>query len=311
MKITFLDFKTCGDLPEIEDLKKFGELVLFNTTKPGETLKRIKDSDVVITNKVLIDRKIMGRTKSLKLICVAATGTNNIDLECARAMGVVVKNVKGYSTDSVAQHTFSMIFNLINHLSYYDEYVKSKRYSKANIFTNLDREIREIKGKRVGIIGLGAIGQRVAQLSEAFGAEVVYYSTSGFNSNSGFKRVDLDELLKTSDIISIHAPLNDKTANLISHKEFKQMKPTVILINAGRGGIVNERDLAKSINQNLIAAAGVDVFEKEPIKKDHPLLKVKDKERILLTPHIAWSSIEARRELINGVCRNIEDFVHS
>jgi glycerate dehydrogenase len=310
MKITFLDVKTVGRLAELENLEKLGEVDIYMTTKPNETFRRIKDSDIVITNKVVLDRKIISRCTKLKLICVAATGTNNIDLEAAKEKGVAVKNVKGYSTDSVAQHTFAMLFYLINNLAFYDKLVKSKKYSSGQIFTNLDREIGEIKGKRFGIIGLGEIGEKVGYLARAFGSDVFYYSTSGSHNHSLFTRLELNELLSTSDIISIHAPLNDKTKNLISLGQLLLMKKTSILINTGRGGIVNEKDLAKALNKNLISGAAIDVFEKEPISKTHPLLQVKNKEKIVLTPHIAWSSIEARKTLLQRIYANIQDFMN-
>lgn len=310
MKITFLDVKTVGNLPEIDLLKTFGELQLFPVTKPSETWKRIRDSQVVITNKVVIDRKMMNKCPELRLICVAATGTNNIDLEAAKEKGIEVRNVKGYSTDSVAQHTFAMIFHLLNHLSFYDKYVKSKKYSAGPIFTSLDRPVFELKGKRLGIIGLGAIGQRVAGIAALFGAEVVYFSTTGRHDDPVYARVPLEELLKTCDLISIHAPLTEQTKGLISMAQLKMMKKEAMLVNTGRGGIVNEKDLAKALNQSLIRAAAFDVFEKEPLPKGHPFLTVKDRERLLLTPHIAWSSVEARRELLKGVYQNIADFIN-
>lgn len=308
MRITFLDVKTVGKLPEVDHLKSLGELEVYDTTRSAEVVKRIKNSDVVVTNKVVVDRKVMDKCMQLKLICVAATGTNNVDLEAAHERGIEVKNVKGYSTDSVAQHTFAMLFNLMNHLSYYDKFVKGRKYSKGEIFTSLDRPIVELKGKKLGIVGMGTIGERVAQLATAFGVEVVYYSTSGIHNHPLFKRLELKEILESSDILSIHAPLNEKTKNLICFEQLRLMKKEAILINTGRGGIVNEKDLAKSLNQDLISGAAIDVYEKEPLSKASPLLKVKNKEKILLSPHIAWSSVEARKELLRGVYKNIEEF---
>ena len=311
MKITFLDAKTVGKLSEIERLKELGELEVYQTTQPSETLKRIKDSDVVITNKVLIDEKIIRNSPKLALICVAATGLNNIHLDAAKEKGVEVKNVKGYSTDSVAQHTFAMLFHLMNHLTYYDKYVKSKKYSSQSLFTSLDREIFELKGKRFGIIGLGAIGTKVGELASVFGAEVVYFSTSGIHMDANFKRVELEELLRTCHVVSVHAPLNEKTKNLIGWSQFQMMKKQSVLLNTGRGGIINEKELVKALNNNLILGAAVDVFEKEPLGKTHPFFKTKNKEKLLLTPHIAWSSVEARKQLLNGIYHNITEFINS
>jgi lactate dehydrogenase-like 2-hydroxyacid dehydrogenase len=310
MKIVFLDADTIGKLPELDELKKFGEVTYYSSTTHEETAERIIGAEIIITNKVIIDHNIIEASPALKLICVAATGMNNIDLKCAGERGVSVKNAKGYSTDSVAQLTFGLILNLLNHISFYDAYVKSGKYSADKSFTNLSRKIIQIKGKTLGIIGLGAIGQRVAEIARAFGAHVIYYSASGKNNNSSYKKVNLDELLAASDIISIHAPLNDFTQNLITYAQLSKMKPASLLINAGRGGIVNEVDLARALNANLISAAALDVYGQEPIAASSPLLKIKNPEKIILTPHIAWSAIEARQELLRQVIRHIEDYLH-
>jgi len=309
MKIVFLDAKTVGDLSEIEDFKKFGDLKVFQTTKQVDVMKRIKGAEVVITNKVVIDKKTIKNSPDLKLICVAATGTNNIDLDAAMKAGIKVRNVKGYSTESVAQHTFALLFYILNHLSFYSSFVNSKKYSRSEIFTSLDREIREINGKVFGIIGLGAIGQRVADLAMAFGAQVIYYSTSGKHTDIRYKRVSLEELLAVSDVISIHAPLNENTKGLIGLTELKKAKRTAVILNTGRGGIIKEKDLVTALNKNIIHAAGIDVYEKEPISPTHPFYNIKQKERLVLTPHVAWSSVEARRELVAGVSKNIQEFI--
>ena len=311
MKIVLLDALTLGDLKEINDFSQFGELTVFRFTKPDETIDRIENADIVITNKVVIDKNVMDKSPSLKLICVAATGTNNIDLEYAEKKNILVKNVKGYSTDSVAQHTFSLMLHILNHVDYYDQYVKSKGYSNSGIFTHHAKPVYELKGMKLGIIGLGAIGERVAEIASVFGMQIIYYSTSGFNSNSKYKKVSLEQLLVESDIISIHAPLNEKTKNLISYKDLKQMKSSSIILNTGRGGIINERDLAKALDENLIRAAALDVFEKEPISAENPLLMIRDKEKLLLTPHIAWASVEARQELVKGISNNINSFIQA
>jgi lactate dehydrogenase-like 2-hydroxyacid dehydrogenase len=310
MKIVFLDADTIGKLPELNELKKFGEVTYYSFTTHEETASRINDAEIIITNKVLIDRKIIEVTPSLRLICVAATGMNNIDLKCAEEKNVMVKNVKGYSTDSVAQLSFGLILNLLNHISFYDSYVKSGEYSKGKSFTNLSREIIQIKGKTLGIIGLGAIGERVAEIAKAFGVVVIYYSASGKNNNPSYRKVNLEELLVTSDIISIHAPLNDFTRNLIGYGQMSRMKRTALLINAGRGGIVNETDLARVLDENLIAAAAIDVYEQEPIPASNPLLKIKNSEKTILTPHIAWSALEARKELFRQIIGHIENYKH-
>ena len=308
MKIVVLDAKTLGNV-HFDLLEKYGEVRIYPTTSYEERIERIEDADILITNKVIIDKEAMDAAPKLKLICVAATGMNNVDLDYAAKKGIAVKNVAGYSTESVVQHTFAMAFYLIEHLRYYDEYVKSGGWSESGLFTCIDRPFFEIFNKRWGIIGLGAIGKRVAQVAASFGCDVVYYSTSGANDDPDFKRVSLEALLSTSQIVSIHAPLNEKTKNLIGYKELELLQDGSILLNLGRGGIVNEEDLAKILEFKDIYV-GLDVTQKEPLPKDSPLLKFQN-ERLLITPHIAWTSIEARERLFDGIIENIEEFVAS
>jgi len=307
-KLVFLDANTVGDV-DLSGLKRFGNLEVFPWTKSNEVSSRIKQADIVITNKVKIDKEAMRQATKLKLICIAATGTDHVDLAYARKKGIVVTNVAGYSTQSVVNVTFAMFFYLLTHLRYYDNYVKTGEYAKSDIFTNLNKPFWELQGKRWGIIGLGNIGTAVARVARCFGCEVVYYSTSGKHVDKEFKRVSLEELLKFADVVSIHAPLNTNTRDLITYYELKLMKKTAILLNLGRGGIVNERDLARALNEDLIAAAGLDVLEREPIKKNSPLLNIKNKEKILITPHIAWASLESRKRLINQIILNIQAFL--
>ncbi|WP_206017947.1 D-2-hydroxyacid dehydrogenase [Rhodohalobacter barkolensis] len=310
MNIVFLDAKTVGTPPNLDKLKELGDVTFYPSTRPDQTEERIKDAEIVITNKVVLDEELISKyAGQLKMIAIAATGMNNVDQEAAEKHGVKVKNVAGYATDSVAQSTFSMLFRLMQDLEYYDQFIKSGEYSKSEIFTNLDRPFHELKGKRFGIIGLGTIGQRVAEIAEVFGAEVVYYSTSGKNTDQPYKRLDLEELLQTSDVVSIHAPLNENTNNLIAYNQIKKMKKSAILINTGRGRIVNESDLAMALDEELIAGAALDVFEQEPMSEDNPLLKVQNSSRLLMLPHITWSSVEARTEMIDGVYANIREFI--
>jgi glycerate dehydrogenase len=252
----------------------------------------------------------MDACSRLKLVCVAATGMNNVDLEYARQKDIEVRNVAGYSTESVAQSTFSMLFYLLHKSRYYDEYVLSGDYVKSPVFTHSGPSFWELKNKTFGIIGMGTIGSRVAQLATAYKSRVIYYSTSGKNREAGYKNVDLKELLKTSDVISIHCPLNDQTHNLIGSQELDMMKPEVILLNMGRGGIVNEKALANAIDTKQISGAAVDVLTSEPIKHDNPLVKVENKDRLFITPHIAWASIESRRLLVEKISQNIIDFLN-
>ena len=304
MKIVLLDALTFGDT-DLSGFENLGEVAVYQTTSPKELLERIEGSDVIVTNKVVIDEAAMNATPSLKLICIAATGMNNVDLEAAKQKGIEVKNVAGYSTDSVIQHTFSMLFYLMGHSKYYDEYVKSAEYSKSPVFTNVSKPFFELKGKKWGIVGLGSIGRGVANVAQAFGAEVSYYSTSGKNSTSDFKSVTFDELLSESDIITIHAPLNEQTQNLFDYKALAQCKKGAIVLNLGRGGIVNEDAVAKIVDERNIYF-GLDVLAQEPMRENHPLLNIKNRENIYVTPHIAWASVEARERLIASVIENIQ-----
>jgi len=309
INMAILDAATLGSDISLAGLGKFGYLSIFDNTLPREVADRIKGYQVVITNKVIMGRDTMESSPDLKLICVAATGTNNIDLACAREKGIAVTNVAGYSTQSVVQHAFTILFALVGNVGFYDGYVKSGEYSKNGIFNCTAKPFCEIAGRRFGVIGLGAIGRGVAKAADAFGAEVVYYSTSGKNDNPDFRRMELVELLETSDFISIHAPLNDSTKNLITLEKLKMMKRTAYIMNLSRGGIINEADLAAAIDMKAIAGAAIDVYSVEPLPPDHPYLKVKNRERLLLTPHMAWTSIEARRRLVNEIILNIEYFL--
>ena len=307
MKIVILDRATLGFDVDISVFEKYGTVISYDFTKKEETEDRIKDADIVLTNKVLITKEHMDNS-NIQLICITATGMNNVDLEYAKIKKIEVKNVAGYSTSSVVQVGFSMIFYFVQKLNYYKNYVDQGKWQKSDIFTHIDKPFFELDGKKVGIIGLGEIGRNFAKKAKAFDCEVMYYSTSGRNSNSEYKQVSLDELLKTCDIITIHAPLNDDTKDLLNYENMKTIKDGAILLNLGRGGIINEVDLAKIIDEKEIYC-GIDVVSVEPILESNPLLKVKNKEQLLLTPHIGWASIEARRKLISLVAKNIESFI--
>ena len=307
MKLVILDRATLGFDVDVSIFEKFGEVISYDVTKANETLERVKDADIVITNKVVINKEHMDNSK-MKLVCITATGTNNVDLVYAKEKNIEVKNVAGYSTSSVVQVAFSMIFHFVTRLDYYKKYVDEGNWQKSEIFTHIDMPIFELANKRVGIIGLGEIGRDFARKAKAFDCEVVYYSTSGKNSNDEYKRVELEELLSTCDIISIHAPLNESTKDLLNYENMKNMKDGAILLNLGRGGIINEPDLAKIIDEKEIFC-GIDVVSAEPIKESNQLLNVKNKNRLLLTPHIGWASVEARTRLINLVAKNIEEFI--
>lgn len=307
MKIVILDRATLGFDIDMSVFEVLGEVKSYDITKPNEIIQRLQDADIVITNKVVISKEVMDNS-NLKLICISATGTNNVDLEYAKQKNIQVKNVAGYSSSSVVQLAFSMIFHIVQKLDYYKKYVDEGNWQKSQIFTHIDKAFFELDGKKVGIIGLGDIGRNFAKKASAFDCEVMYYSTSGKNSNSEYKQVSLDELLSTCDIISIHCPLNENTKDLLNYENMKNMKNGAILLNLGRGGIINEVDLAKIIDEKEIYC-GIDVVDIEPILEDNPLLKVKNKQRLLLTPHIGWASIEARTRLVKMVAENIKEFI--
>ncbi|MFW0712412.1 D-2-hydroxyacid dehydrogenase [Aliarcobacter butzleri] len=307
MQIVILDRATLGFDIDVNIFSKFGNVTSYDSTKENETAQRVKNADIVLTNKVVIGKNEIDNS-NIKLICITATGMNNVDLEYAKEKNIAVKNVAGYSTSSVVQVGFSMILYFVQKLNYYKKYVDEGNWQKNELFTHIDEPFFELDKKRVGIIGLGEIGRNFAKKAKSFDCEVVYYSTSGKNNSNEYKSISLDELLKTSDIISIHAPLNENTKNLLTYENMKNMKDGAILLNLGRGGIINENDLAKLIDEKEIYC-GIDVVSKEPIEESNPLLKVKNKNRLLLTPHIGWASIEARTRLVNMVAKNIEDFI--
>lgn len=304
MKIVFLDAATMGDV-SFEPFEQLGEFVSYATSTPEEARQRVKDADVVMINKVLVNKELIDAAPGLKLICVAATGVNNIDVDYASSKGIPVRNVAGYSTDSVAQSTFMHILSLAGGSPYFDNSVKSGSYSRSGMFTDPNWNWWELAGKTIGIIGLGNIGKKVAQIAEAFGMKVCYYSTSGTGHCKDYPCLSLEELLKASDVVSIHAPLNERTLNLLGTKQFAMMKPTAIVVNAGRGAIIVEEDLAEAVDNGVIAGAGIDVFVQEPIPEDHPYLKMKHPERMRLAPHIAWASVEARRRLVVMMADNV------
>jgi len=307
MKIVLLDTLTFGET-DLSAFYELGAVETFETTSKEQTQERITNADVIVTNKVVITDVHMENAPKLKLVCVAATGMNNVDLEAAKKRGIEVKNVSGYSTASVIQHTFSMLFYLVGHSKYYDEYVKGGSYSKSPIFTDITKPFFEIKGKKWGIIGLGTIGHGVANIAKIFGTQICYFSTSGKNSSKDYLRVELDELLKSCDIISIHAPLNEKTINLLGYEQLLTCKNGAVILNLGRGGIIDEKAVARIIDEKNIYF-GLDVLEKEPIEQNHPLLYVKNHNNLYITPHIAWASVEARDKLITSVVENIREFV--
>ncbi|MDO4188947.1 MAG: D-2-hydroxyacid dehydrogenase [Lachnospiraceae bacterium] len=309
MKIVALEIKNIGEDISTDMFKEFGEFETYLNSKPEEMPERCKGADVIIVNKLPVNEETIGDIDTLKVVLITATGFDNLDMPYLKSRGIKVCNVKGYSTDSVAQHTFALLFYVYEKLRSYDDFVKSGDYSKYDIFTCFDEPFNELTGKVWGIVGLGAIGRRVAKIATAFGCDVVYYSTSGKNSNNDYEQVDFDKLLEISDIISIHSPLNEKTKYLFNAETFKKMKKSAVLINVGRGPIINDRDLTDALKNDEIAAAALDVLEKEPMAADSPYFEITDSRKLFITPHIAWATKEARERLMMETYRNLKAIV--
>ncbi|MBQ9309669.1 MAG: hydroxyacid dehydrogenase [Bacteroidales bacterium] len=304
MKIVFLDAKTMGST-SLEEIAALGDLTVYPSSTAEEARKRAKDAEVVILNKVIVDEAFLDAAPKLKLICEAGTGINNIDLPLCTARGVEVRNVEAYSTDSVAQITWMHILNLAGLAFHYDAIVKDGTYSGFPVHTDDEHPFTELSGKTLGIVGMGAIGQKVAAIGTAFGMKVVYFSTSGTKHCTLYPALGLEELLRTSDVVSIHAPYNSRTAGLIAYEQMRQMKPSAVLVNTGRGGIAVEADLARALDEGIIAGAALDVYVKEPLPADSPLLHLRHPERIRFSPHIAWGSVEAKARLAHEIAGNI------
>ena len=304
MKIVFLDAISMGDV-SLEEMASLGELVCYPSSTAQEARERVKDADVACLNKVIVDQAFLDAAPRLKLICEAGTGMNNIDVKLCTERGVIVRNVAAYSTDSVAQTAWMHILNLVGRAFHYQDFVRSGAYSRNPVHVDFKHPFIELAGKTLGIVGMGAIGQKVAVIGRAMGMEVIYYSTSGTSHCKDYPSVSLPELLEKADIISIHAPYNERTAGLIGYEELCRMKPTAYLVNTGRGGIAVEADLARALDEGRIAGAALDVYVKEPLPADSPLLHLLHPERLLFSPHIAWYSYEARARLAHEMAENI------
>lgn len=306
LKIVYLDAATFGGF-SLEPIASLGELVCYPTTTAEQAMERVSDADVLIVNKVRVTEALLDAAPRLKLVCEAATGVNNIDLDACARRGIPVRNVVGYSTDSVAQLTFTQILRMLCNVQRYDSYVKSGAYFEGGIFTDVSDPFVEIAGKTIGIIGMGAIGQAVARIAVAFGMKVMYYSTSGTGHCALYPCVSLEELLRSSDVVSVHCPLTPATDALIGEAELAMMKPTAVIVNMARGGIVAEKALADALDAGIITAAAIDVYCTEPVPSDHPYMTMAHPERMFLTPHVGWASREAIVRLIGKVAENISD----
>ncbi len=306
MNIVFLEAATLGDDVDLSSFKKLGNVITYPLSDPEKNAERCLEADVVVLNKIPVGAALLDGNDRTKLVCITATGTNIVDFPYVNGRGIVIANVKGYSTESVVQHTFALAFFLWERMHYYDCFVKSGEYARCDVFSHFTEKFHELSGKTWGIIGLGAIGRRVAEVAACFGCKVIYYSTSGSHDEPGFERRTLPELMSSSDIISVHAPLNDATRGLVGAGELGLMKKDAIILNLGRGGIIDEAALADALEAGTIGGAGTDVLTKEPIDKDNPLMRIKDSGRLVITPHIAWATVEARRRCAEEVLMNIE-----
>lgn len=310
MKLAVLERNSAGTDIDVSAFEKFGEVTYYPNTTAENTAERVKDVDIIIANKAPLNENTLKDAPNVKLICLFATGYDNVDIEYCRKRGIRVANVVNYCTSAVAQHTILLALALSEKLAHYDDYVKSGAYSAQSFFSNFDRAFNEMDGKTWGIVGMGNIGRRVASLAQAFGCRVIFYSASGKSTCTEYERVELNTLLGESDILSLHCPLSDRTRNLINKDAFDKMKKSAILINVARGPVVNTQDLYHALIEEKIAAAGLDVLEKEPMERSNPLSQIEDSTKLIITPHMSWASVESRTRLIEEVVKNIEAFLN-
>ena len=309
MKIVILERNSVGTDVSVDSISEYGETTVYRNTTAVDVAERIKDAQIIVANKVPLNESTLKDAKDVKLICEFATGYDNVDLNYCKSRGIKVANVVNFSTDAVAQHTFAMCLYILEKLRHYDEYVKSGEYAAQDRFSNFDLPYTELAGKTWGIIGMGNIGKKVAEIAKAFGCRVIFYSVTGRSSCTEYERVDFDTLLKESDFLSLHCQLSDITRNLINLDALKKMKKTAILLNVARGPVVNDEDLYTALTENYILGAGLDVTGTEPMKDSNPLSRSKDSNRLIITPHMAWASIEARTRCVSETCKNIEAFL--
>lgn len=309
MKIAVLEKVSLGNDLDISFYEDFGEVIYYDNTSKEQVAERVADVDIIIANKAPLTSETLANAQHLKAICETATGYNNVDINYCKEKGIRVTNVSGYSTPIVAQHTFAMALYLLEKLPVYDTYVKNGDYEKCPIFTCFEPYFTELEGKTWGIIGLGNIGRKVADIAKVFGCRVIFYSASGNNNSTDYERVDFDTLLAESDILSLHCPLTDRTEKIMNKEAFSKMKKSAILINVARGPVVDEQALYEALTTGQIAAAGLDVLCKEPIAADNPLANIQDSTKLIITPHMAWGSHEARSRCAKEVYQNIKSFL--
>ncbi len=309
MRIVILERNSVGTDVSVDSISKYGEITVYRNTTAEDVAERVKEADIIIANKAPLNETTLKNAQKVKLICEFATGYDNVDLAYCKSRGIKVANVVNYSTDAVAQHTFALCLYILEKLHHYDAYVKSGEYASQDRFSNFDIPYTELAGKTWGIIGMGNIGRKVAEIAKAFGCHVIFYSVTGKRSCTEYEQVDFDTLLRESDVLSLHCPLSDITRNLINLDALKKMKKTAILINVARGPVVNDEDLYTALMENYILGAGLDVTGTEPMKDSNPLSKIKDSNRLIITPHMAWASIEARERCVSETCKNIGAFL--
>ena len=309
MKLVILERNSAGTDVDVSCFEKFGEVTCYPNTVAANTSERVKDADIILANKAPLNESTLKDAPNVKLICLLATGFDNVDLAYCRSRGIKVTNVINYCTSTVAQHTLLLALALSEKIAFYDDYVKSGAYSAQDRFSNFDRTFYDLEGKTWGIIGMGTIGRRVAGLAQAFGCRVIFYSASGKSTCTDYERVEFDTLLQESDILSLHCPLSDRTRGLINKDALSKMKETAILVNVARGPVVDTQALYDALVADQIAGAGLDVLEQEPMAGDNPLAQIKDSTKLIITPHMAWASLESRTRLVDEVVKNIEAFL--
>lgn len=310
MKIVMLERSSVGEDVSVDCIGELGTLEIYaNTVTPQKVRERIRDADIVIANKAPLGEDTLKDAPHVKLICELATGYDNCDLAYFRRRGIKLANVRDYCTGMVAQHTFTLALALSQKLSYYDNYVKSGQYSAQDRFSNFDLPFAELEGKTWGIVGMGNIGRRVARIASAFGCKVIFHSITQKSDCTEYPRADKDTLLAESDFLSLHCPLSDLSLHFIDAAALRKMKKTAVLINVARGPVVNNRDLYDALISNEIMAAGLDVVEREPLERENPLSRFRDSSRLIITPHLAWASVEARRRCVEEAYKNIAAFL--
>lgn len=310
MKIVALERNSAGTDISMECFQDFGEVIYYgNTTTKEQVKERVKEAEIIIANKSPLNEDTLKDATGVKLICELATGYDNVDLNYCKSRGITVCNVRDYCTGMVAQHTMTLVLALSQKLFHYDNYVKSGEYSAQDRFSNFDIPFYELEGKTWGIVGMGNIGKKVAQLATAFGCKVIFHSVTGKSTCTDYPQVDKDTLLAESDFLSLHCPLSDLSRGFIDAEALKKMKKTAILINVARGPVVNNADLAEALRAGEILAAGLDVIEGEPLELSNPLSELKDSNQLIITPHLAWASVEARTRCVEGVYKNIQAFL--